>query len=515
MFFVTVLLNELVAWMRAQSGSQTLRALFYMDEVFGYFPPTANPPSKTPMLTLLKQARAFGLGIVLATQNPVDLDYKGLANAGTWFLGRLQTERDKARVIEGLEGASAAAGASFDRQEMERTLAGLGKRVFLMNNVHEDRPTLFQTRWALSYLAGPLSREQIKSLTGEAAPAPAAAAAPRVAAPAAAAVETARSAAPETLRPVLPAEIRQAFLPVTKLPGGAETLLYRPALLGVATLHYADSKRKIDAWRRLAFLERIDDDNAAMPWEDIDRVSEAAPQLDDAALPEARFAALPAAAAHPKSYARWAKMLETAAYRAYPLTLLSCAELGLCSRPGESEGEFRGRLRDARRGARDVALEKLRQKYAPQLARLQERLKTAERRVEAEEEQYSQQRTHTMISIGATVVGALFGRKLASAGNVGRATTAMRGASRASRERGDIARAQENAAELRQQLAALEREFEQDTAELDRDGAPEDAKLEEIAIAPRKSDIAVESIVLVWTPWLIDAAGGVSPAFAA
>lgn len=164
MFFVTILLNEVLAWMRTQPGTGSLRCLLYMDEVFGYFPPSKNPPSKEPMLTLLKQARAFGLGCVLATQNPVDLDYKGLSNAGTWFLGRLQTERDKMRVMEGLEGASAQAGSTFDKQAMERTLAGVGSRVFLMNNVHEDQPRVFHTRWAMSYLAGPLSRDAIKKL---------------------------------------------------------------------------------------------------------------------------------------------------------------------------------------------------------------------------------------------------------------------------------------------------------------------------------------------------------------
>jgi hypothetical protein len=164
MFFVTILLNELLAWMRTQSGTSSLRALFYMDEVAGYFPPVQNPPTKPPMLTLLKQARAFGLGIALATQNPVDLDYKGLSNIGTWFLGRLQTERDKQRVIEGLEGAAIQSGNVFDRNEMERMLAGLGNRVFLMNNVHDDGTSVFQTRWALSFLAGPLAREQITRL---------------------------------------------------------------------------------------------------------------------------------------------------------------------------------------------------------------------------------------------------------------------------------------------------------------------------------------------------------------
>ena len=164
MFFVTILLNEMISWMRTQAGTSSLRALLYMDEVFGYFPPTKNPPSKQPMLTLMKQARAFGLGCVLATQNPVDLDYKGLSNAGTWFLGRLQTERDKARVLEGLEGASSQVGQTFDKSEMEQTLAGLGSRKFLMNNVHEDGPVVFETRWAMSYLRGPLTRNQIQDL---------------------------------------------------------------------------------------------------------------------------------------------------------------------------------------------------------------------------------------------------------------------------------------------------------------------------------------------------------------
>ncbi|MDQ2951462.1 MAG: hypothetical protein M3R54_04295 [Chloroflexota bacterium] len=164
MFFVTLLLNEVVGWMRAQSGTTSLRAILYMDEIFGFFPPIAAPPAKQPMLTLLKQGRAFGLGVMLATQNPVDLDYKGLANAGTWFLGRLQTDRDKARVLEGLEGVAAAANAKFDKSAIDTMLSGLGSRVFLMNDVHEDGPHLIESRWSMSYLRGPLTRDQIKKL---------------------------------------------------------------------------------------------------------------------------------------------------------------------------------------------------------------------------------------------------------------------------------------------------------------------------------------------------------------
>jgi len=164
MFFVSLLLNQVLDWVRSQSGTTSLRAILYMDEIFGYFPPVAEPPSKRPLLTLLKQSRAFGLGIVLATQNPVDLDYKGLANTGTWFLGRLQTERDKARVLEGLESASAAAHAELDKGEIDKLLSGLSQRIFLMHNVHEDAPVVFESRWAMSYLRGPLTRDQIKKL---------------------------------------------------------------------------------------------------------------------------------------------------------------------------------------------------------------------------------------------------------------------------------------------------------------------------------------------------------------
>jgi hypothetical protein len=164
MFFVSLLMNQVLGWMRGQSGTTSLRAIVYMDEIFGFLPPIANPPSKLPMITLLKQARAFGVGMVLATQNPVDLDYKALGNAGTWFIGRLQTERDKARLLDGLDSAAASSGAQFNRSQIEKILSTLGSRVFLMNNIHEDAPEIFQSRWDLSYLRGPLTRDQIKTL---------------------------------------------------------------------------------------------------------------------------------------------------------------------------------------------------------------------------------------------------------------------------------------------------------------------------------------------------------------
>ena len=260
MFFVTILLNEVLAWIRTQPGTSSLRAVLYMDEIFGYFPPTANPPSKVPMLTLLKQGRAFGLGVVLATQNPVDLDYKGLSNAGTWFLGRLQTQRDKDRVLEGLEGASTVAGHGFDRKKMDDILSGLANRVFVMNNVHEDHPAVFQTRWALSYLRGPLTREQIQTLM----------ASRKKGLTSAGTSVTTESTGPPALsnltparptpssaskaRPVVPPDVPEFFVPRRARPHAQETLLYRPGLLGVARLHYADKKAAIDHWETLALV---------------------------------------------------------------------------------------------------------------------------------------------------------------------------------------------------------------------------------------------------------------------
>ncbi len=259
MFFVTVLLNEVVAWMRRQSGTSSLRALLYMDEVYGYFPPVATPPSKAPMLTLLKQARAYGLGVVLSTQNPADLDYKGLSNTGTWFLGRLQTERDKSRVLEGLEGASATAGAVFDRQETEKTLAGLKSRVFLMNNVHEDEPVLFHTRWVLSYLRGPLTRNQVRLLTHGVETAKGATAASGQAGKKAAAGATpkrklkpkSKKAPGASERPVLPAGVPEFFLPRAGALREGDVLTYRPALFGVSTIHFANARQKVDQWEDL------------------------------------------------------------------------------------------------------------------------------------------------------------------------------------------------------------------------------------------------------------------------
>jgi hypothetical protein len=276
MFFVSLLLNEVLSWTRAQSGTTSLRAILYMDEIFGYLPPTANPPSKLPLLTLLKQARAFGVGVVLATQNPVDLDYKALSNAGTWFIGRLQTERDKARVLDGLQGA--AAGERFDRQAMETLLASLGNRVFLMNNVHDEAPVVFETRWVMSYLRGPLTRDQIKTLM--------AGRRPDISTSAVPAAQMERGSP----RPAVPPGVSEVFFPAPQ--GG--TVVYAPRLLGVATVRFADAKLGVDQSRETLLSASFPDGVSGVDWAEVPDLG--AGELARTPVEGAEFSALPAAA---------------------------------------------------------------------------------------------------------------------------------------------------------------------------------------------------------------------------
>jgi hypothetical protein len=506
MFFVTILLNELLAWMRRQAGTPSLRAVLYMDEILGYFPPVANPPSKTPMLTLLKQARAYGLGVVLATQNPVDLDYKGLANAGTWFLGRLQTERDKERVLEGLEGASAAAGAAFDRQKLDRLLAGLRNRVFLMNNVHEDTPVLFQTRWALSYLRGPLTKAQIQSLTARSRPA--------VPPPAATVAGTAgRAGAGTSARsehPALPAEAAEGYAHVVRQAPGAR-LVYQPGLLGVADLHFVMGS-VADTWQPGTYLAPLAGDVGAAVWDGAVAL-ERVPELRDQPEAGAGFAAVPAAALNAKSYPTWQKAFASHLYQNATLTIYACPAFKLTGKAGETAADLRIRAREAVREVRDRGLEKVRARYAPKLAALQDRIRRAQERVAREQAQYDAQKFQTALSAGATVLGALLGRKAVSMSTLGRATTAGRGVGRTMREKGDVARAAEEVTTLQQQLGALEEQFRAETTEVSGGIDPETAEITEAVIRPRKSDTAVRRVSLVWLPVWVDAGGNATDAW--
>jgi hypothetical protein len=525
MFFVSLLLNQIVGWMRTQEGTTSLRAIVYMDEIFGYFPPVANPPSKGPLLTLLKQARAFGVGVVLATQNPVDLDYKGLSNAGTWFIGRLQTDRDKARVLDGLEGAAAGAASGFDRGRMEQTLAGLGSRVFLMNNVHEDAPVVFESRWAMSYLRGPLTRDQIRRLTADPTDAPAASREPsgRVAAqrempgattPTAAGGPTATAAPPprtssaagSAARPVLPPDVPQVFVPARTLQPQGAALVYHPHLLGCATVHLADTTGNSVA-REVCLLADPDGN-----WQTASEANVATTDLEREPAGGATFTDVPAAATKPASYTAWSKSLAEFLYRTQTTELLRSRELKLTSRAGESERDFKARLRQAAHERRDEKVDALRKKYAARIATLQDRIRRAEHAVARESEQASQAKYQTAISVGSTILGALFGRRKIGVGTVGRAGTAARGAGRVMKESQDVGRAQENVTALRQQLAELEQELAAEADEIARAADAAVTDVERIPLRPKKSDVMVKLVALAWAPhW--QTPEGVKPAW--
>lgn len=480
MFFVSLLLNEVLSWTRAQSGTTSLRAILYMDEIFGYLPPTANPPSKLPMLTLLKQARAYGVGIMLATQNPVDLDYKALSNAGTWFIGRLQTERDKARMLDGLQGA--AAGRKFDRQAMESALAGLGNRVFLMNNVHDDGPVVFESRWAMSYLRGPLTRDQIKVLMAgrksSAAPAPA--------------VKNAPLASVEAARPAIPPGIRQVFLPAQ---GGGE-LVYRPVLLGAATVRFGDSKLGIDLAKEIVLLASIPDGVSGVAWEEAETLDISLKDLESAPADGAKYEPAGAAASVPKNYSGWEKELSLKLAATQRLKVFRCPDLKIVSEPEETEGEFKARIALASREKRDADVENLRKKAAPKLAALEAKRARAEGAVERQREQASHARLNTFISVGSSILGALMGRKTLSSANIGRAATAARGMSRTMKEGSDVATAERSLEVIQQQIADQETELEAEVAAL----KATNLVIETVEVKPSRTGTTIRFVALAWRP---------------
>ncbi len=517
MFFVSLLLNQVIGWMRSQSGTTSLRAILYMDEIFGYFPPVANPPSKQPLLTLLKQARAFGLGVVLATQNPVDLDYKGLSNTGTWFIGRLQTERDKQRVLEGLEGAAAGSGAAFDRNSMEETLAGLGSRVFLMNNTHEDAPEVFQTRWTLSYLRGPLTRNQIKILMTDrkgVSQQAAAATQPTASAPApTSAAISAASPSALTARPQIAPDVQQYFIPVRGSSPEGSLPIYRPMVFGAARIGFVDSKLGIDYSRDVCNLVAITDGPVAVIWDDSQDAGFAITDLEKDPLGDARYEEPASVAGKAKSYQTWTKDFIAFLYGNQKLELLKSGSTGELSKPGESERDFRVRLQQAAREQRDAQVERLRQKYSPKLVGLQERIRRAEQAVEREQSQASQSKVQTAISFGTAVLGAFLGRKAVSVSTLGRATTAVRGIGRSAREQQDVGRAQETVEALQAQLADLESQLKSETSELEARMDAQSEQFDTLSVKPKKTNISVQLVTLTWAPFWQHESGETTPAW--
>ena len=495
MFFVTLLLEQILTWVRHQSGTTSLRALLYFDEVMGFLPPVANPPAKRPLLTLLKQARAFGLGVLLTTQNPVDLDYKGLSNTGTWFIGRLQTERDKARVMEGLEGASQG---SFDKQQMERTLAGLGKRRFLLHNVHEDEPVVFGTRWVMSYLAGPLTRDHIRTLMADARTLPATTAA--------GAAKPKRNRSADA--PALPPSIDQYFV-----PAAADDVTYFPRLVAGADLVFSNARYQVESERSILYTVEIEDGPVAVDWDGAEPLSMAIDALGDSGVPGASFSELPGPAASAKQYASWQREFKRWVRQNETVTLYRNKRFRLTSAPGESEGDFRVRLQDLASEQRDQEIAKLRKRYASKATTLENRLMRAEQAIAREQEQVSKKTLDTAVSIGTAILGAVLGRKRLSTTSASRVGSAIKTAGSARKEAADVARAKQTADKVRTELEALNAELEKEVAALDTAFDAQAEELEEIVVRAKATDVHIPMVALAWMPYAPDSKGRLRPAW--
>jgi hypothetical protein len=466
-----------------------------MDEIFGFMPPVANPPTKALFLTLLKQARAYGLGLVLATQNPVALDYKGLSNTGTWFIGRLQTERDKARVMDGLEGASQG---DFDKHAMEKRLAGLDKRRFLLHNVHEDEPVVFGTRWVMSYLAGPLTRDHIRTLMAGARPATDA--------------STAAVAKPKqkgtTSAPALSPDIDQYFV-----PGGGDDVTYFPRLIGGASLVFSNTRYGVEDERDVLYTVEIEDGPVAVDWDGAEALAMPLQTLGESAAPGASFAELPVPAGNTKQYAAWQREFKRWVRQNETITLYRNKRFRLTSAPGESEGDFRVRLQAVASEKRDQAIAKLRKRYAGKTTTLENRLMRAEQAIAREQEQASKKTLDTAVSIGTAILGAVLGRKRISSTSATRVGTAIKTAGGARKEAADVARAKQTAEKVRADLEALNQQLEEELDALDTAFDAQAEELEEITVRAKATDVHIPVLALAWMPYAPDSKGRLRPAW--
>jgi hypothetical protein len=441
----------------------------------------------------------------------VDLDYKGLSNTGTWFLGRLQTERDKKRVLDGLEGVGSSAGGRFDRQRIEKILTSLGKRVFLMNNVHEDEPVVFQTRWVMSYLRGPLTRNQIKELMDPvkaSRPKPSLEEAPGVGDPS---LIKEKSVSPGARRPVLPPGVPQCFVPVRADRPEEATLYYDPMLMGIGKLYYANAKIGVAAEKRVSRLTECSD---MVDWDEAREID--VPEEDLEKFPEAQeafFSELIPAAGKTATYRSWSKDYKDWLYRNQTLTLLKSPSLKMVSRPGEAERDFRIRLQQAAHEKRDQLIERLRQKYASKITTLEQRLLRAEHAVSREKEQAKQQKLQTMISAGATLLASMLGRKKVSQTTLGRAATTAQRAGRIFKESQDIERAEDNLEQIQEQMKELQKRLEEEIEEVRAAMDPLQEELKTVDIRAKKMDIAISLMALTWVPYWQDSLGGLTPAW--
>lgn len=514
MFFVTLLFSAVETWMRAQTGTTSLRALLYFDEIFGYLPPVGNPASKPPMLRLLKQARAFGVGLLLATQNPVDVDYKALSNAGTWFIGKLQTDQDKQRLLDGLQGAA----PGIDRGVYDQMLSSLGKRVFLAHNVHEKKPALFQTRWAMNYLAGPLTRTQIPALNELAGAQPAAAAAQ-------AAPTSARDAAPMptpaagvpaelgaelpgvTTRPAVPARVEEYVLPnnltITQAfrqaggepPGEFESLalLYRPALLGQVSVRYLERKYELDVEQTHTVLVPEPDRRGFIRWEDYQSAGVDPRVLSTPPDPRARYLTLEAPLNDAALLKNLQNDLEEWVYRSQDVKVKQHSALKLFGGPQISPAEFRKMCAQAAQDQRDAEIEKVSAAYKKRLDALETKLTREQRELIEDESEYNQRKMEEM-GTHLDTVASLFSRRKKSL------SSSLSKRRMTEKAKADVEESREAIQQFEKDIDALEKQMEAEIQAV-RDRWGEAAmEFEEISVPPKKTNIHTDLFGVAWMP---------------
>jgi len=527
MFFVTLLLTAVETWMRTQSGSAGLRALLYMDEMFGYLPPTANPPSKEPLLRMLKQARAFGLGLILATQNPVDVDYKGLSNAGTWFIGKLQTDQDKQRLLDGLE--SAAGGIS--RNSFDKLISSLGKRVFIMHNVHKITPVVFQTRWAMNFLPGPLTRVQIPALnelagaqtsgqlsaTGSKAASDSPGPDPVISAASAPKPSTTNRQPSEgsQTKPPIPAGLAEYFLPQNfslpeafqssemSMPATAaiEGVIYHPALLAAAQVRFLDRKYGVDTEITRAALVAAPEKRGAVRWDDFAYSGPSLDKMQTVPAASARFGALDAPLDNPKLMTGLQKNFTDWIFRSTSIKARVNQTLKVYAGPDVTQAEFMKACADTARAARDAEVEK-------KTTQLDKKIKTLENKKVREERELRQDQADVqnrnmeaganLLELGASLVG--LGRKKS-------VTTQLTKHRMAQNAKADVEESQDTITQITQELADLQQQRQQVLDEVNAAWGDVVNQNTDITINPRKTDIYVNHFGVVWMPYYLVKAG--------
>ena len=483
MFFVTLLLNQMVAWMRRQEGTTSLKALLYMDEIFGYFPPNSNPPSKQPMLTLLKQARSFGIGIILSTQNPVDIDYKGLANIGTWFIGRLQTKQDKEKVIDGLSSANEG---NLNKDEVMNLISNLEKRNFILKNINEDGIKIFETRWALSYLKGPISKDGIKKLMSE----------KKKQNIPTQKIENENQTTQINIEKSIPKPIITSNLTEKYLYSSQNSAYYlQPYLICSCDVHYIDAPKNIDFEEKISYKIYLDENMKNIDFEEKEELGNNS--FEEKEKPNSFYYELPSFVQKEKDLKIIEKDFTDYIYRNSKLTLYKNEFLKITSKQTESLNDFKIRLQDRLNEKIDLEVEKLKVKFVKENDSIETKLSKLYEKLQKEEIQATSTTTDTIISIGTSLLGAFFGNSVINKTNIGKVATSAKGASKILKERNDVKQVENEILELQQQKEALKTLLENEIEKINLANQSSNFPIEEIFIKPKRSDIYNTKVALL------------------